>query len=67
VAAANDRVADRSAGHREHAGHDVSGEPMTASPMLLLSGILAGVILWRVQGRHGRPGVMIATGVPVGK
>jgi hypothetical protein len=62
----NDRVADSAVGDEENAGHDdrvVSGEPMTISLMLLLSGLLVGVILWRVRRRYGRPGVMIATGV----
>jgi hypothetical protein len=38
---------------------------MTISPMLLLSGVLVAVILWRVQRRFQRPGLMIAIGVLV--
>jgi hypothetical protein len=66
LAAPNDRVADSAVGDEEHARHDdpfASDGPMTISPMLLLSSVLVAVILWRVQQRYKRPGLMIAIGV----
>jgi hypothetical protein len=38
---------------------------MTISPVLVLSGVLAFLILRRVQRRYNRPGLMIALGVLV--